>query len=461
MTGPPACLSALSASSMSSRVLIIGKDGRTEAIAEACARSDAKPELYVFSEMPIPGLLEKARQVFIGSLTDVDRLAEIVADVDPDLAIIGPEQPLQAGFADALVRLGVPAFGPSQRLAAIETSKSWARELLARNNIPGNPEHRLFRDESDLYGYIKALGSFVVKPDGLTGGKGVRVLGDHFATIDEGYAYALSVLRESGRVQIEQKLEGQEFSLQTITDGETVIHCPLVQDHKRAFEGDRGPNTGGMGSYSCADFGLPFLEAKDIADAQAINQEVIEALARETGERYKGVLYGGFIATRDGISLIEYNARFGDPEVMNILPLLDSDFVELCSAVAAGRLADVECRFAPMATVCKYVVPAGYPDDATDDQEIVVPADIGHSMHARWYWAASKARDGRTLMSTSRAGAVVGIGETLADAERIAERATLTICGPVRHRADIGRPEVIEARCQHMRRLRAGTASIV
>lgn len=186
---------------------------------------------------------------------------------------------------------------------------------------------------------------------------------------------------------------------------------------------------------------------------------MIDALTRETGERYKGVLYGGFIATRDGVSLIEYNARFGDPEVMNVLPLLDADFVELCSAVAAGRLADVPCRFAPLATVCKYVVPVGYPVDTTNDQEIVVPDDFGHGTRAHWYWAASRAREGRTFMSTSRAGAVVGLGETLADAERVAEESAQMVAGPVRHRADIGRPEVIEARCQHMRRLRAETPS--
>lgn len=444
-----------------SRLLIIGKDGRTDALVEACARANAKLEIYAFSEMPIPGLIEKCRQVFIGSLTDIDRLSEIVAAVEPDLAIIGPEEPLQAGFVDTLEQLGVLTFGPSQRLAAIETSKSWARELLDRNGIPGNPEHRLFHNEADLYGYMKDVGAFVVKPDGLTGGKGVRVLGDHFETIDEGHEYAVSVLRESGSVQIEQKLEGQEFSLQTITDGEEVIHCPLVQDHKRAYDGDHGPNTGGMGSYSCADFGLPFLEEGEEAEARAINERVIEALAQETGERYKGVLYGGFIATGDGVSLIEYNARFGDPEVMNVLPLLNADFVDLCAAAAVGRLAEVDWSFAPMATVCKYVVPEGYPVDKTDDQEIVVPADLGRSGRARWYWAASKAHDGRTLMSTSRAGAVVGIGETLADAEGVAEEAAQTIGGPVRHRADIGRAEVIEARCQHMRRLRAETTAFV
>jgi len=151
---------------MPRRVLIVGKDGRTDAIAEACTRSDSKPALYAFSEMPIPGLLEKCREVFIGSLTDVERVAEIVTSVRPDLAIIGPEEPLQAGFVDALLRLGVPTFGPPQRLAAIETSKSWARDLLDRYDIPGNPEHRLFRSETDLYAYVESSDPLSSSPMG-------------------------------------------------------------------------------------------------------------------------------------------------------------------------------------------------------------------------------------------------------------------------------------------------------
>ena len=442
------------------RVLVVGKDGRTDAIAAACVRSPSCVEIDAFAEMPIPGLIEKSRRLHLGSLRDLARLGEVVRIAQPDLVIIGPEEPLEAGFVDALGELGVPAFGPSKRLAEIETSKSWARGLLERHGIPGNPQHRLFEDGHDLESYLDDLGSFVVKPDGLTAGKGVKVLGDHFLTVEEGLEYARAVLRRSGRVQIEEKLEGQEFSLQTITDGVDVVHCPLVQDHKRAFEGDRGPNTGGMGSYSCADFALPFLDAADVRAAHAINEQVIEALARETGERYKGVLYGGFMATREGVALIEYNARFGDPEVMNVLPLLDADFVELCSAVAGGTLGSVPCAFTPKATVCKYIVPAAYPDAAAEADEIVVPAEYRDGDMVKWYWAASRqGDDGRTYMSRSRAGAVVGLGDTLADAERAAEEAAEAIVGPVRHRADIGRPDTIAARCDHMRRLRSLTPS--
>jgi phosphoribosylamine--glycine ligase len=437
------------------RVLVIGKDGRTDALAAGCVRSATSPELYTFAEMPIPGLVEKSRQLYEGSLRDCERLVEVVRDCEPDLVIIGPEEPLEAGFVDVLDKLGIAAFGPSKRLAAIETSKSWARALLERNDIPGNPEHRLFEDEQDLYRFMDHLGSFVVKPDGLTAGKGVKVYGDHFSTLAEGFEYARAVLRQSGRVQIEQKLEGQEFSLQTITDGTDVVHCPLVQDHKRAYAGDRGPNTGGMGSYSCADFALPFLDQADVAAAQAINEQVIEALARETGELYKGVLYGGFIATRDGVALIEYNARFGDPEVMNVLPLLDGDFVEMCSAVTTGTLGQVSYAFQPKATVCKYVVPIDYPGKTTGEEEIVVPAESQDSDTVKWYWAASTLRDGRTYMSSSRAGAVVGLGDTLADAEREAEQAAAGIVGPVRYRSDIGREDVVRERCDHIQQLRS------
>ena len=441
------------------RVLIVGKDARTDAIAAACLASPQTPQLYALSEFAIPGLVEKCVQVFYGSLTDTKILRTVVSEVQPQLAIVGPEEPLAAGYADVLKSLGVPTFGPTQRLAAIEASKSWARQLLADHDIPGNPEYRVFDSEPGLRAYLEELGGYVVKPDGLTAGKGVRVEGDHLKSLDEGFAYAAGVLALDGRVQIEEKLEGEEFSLQTITDGTTFIHCPLVQDHKRAFEGDTGPNTGGMGSYSCADGSLPFLEPSDVAEAQATNEQVIEALERETGEPYCGVLYGGFMATRAGVRLIEYNCRFGDPEAMNVLPLLEADFVELCTAAAAGCLADVTYSFAAKATVCKYVVPDGYPQAAAPGGVIQVPADLRAGTDARWYWAACRADGAEVLLSTSRAGAVVGIGDTLSQAEQAAEDAIAQIAGPIRHRTDIGTPDLISRRIRHMQTLRAAHVS--
>ena len=438
------------------RILLCGKDARTDALAESCAMSPQEPVLFGLSEMGIPGLKSKcARLITTGSLTDTTIIEHVVEEVRPDLVIIGPEEPLAAGYADRLEALGVPTFGPVQQLAAIESSKSWARQLLDSYGISGNPEYRLFRSDAGLATYLRELGSFVIKPDGLTGGKGVRVHGDHFTTLEEGLDYARQLLRIDGRVQIEEKLVGEEFSLMTITDGRTHIHCPPVQDHKRAFDADKGPNTGGMGSYSCADHSLPFLEDTDLAEAQAINEQVITALERETGQRYRGVLYGGFIATRQNVRLIEYNCRFGDPEAMNVLPLLQADFVEIASNAAVGKLAEVACSFAAQATVCKYVVPAAYPAPSPAGEPILVPRELQDGQgDVRWYWAACRQEGQRIVMSGSRAGAVVGIGDTLDEAEQIAEEAVLRVDGNVRHRRDIGTRQLINRRVGHMAELR-------
>lgn len=442
-------------------VLIVGKDARTDAIAAACSASPQHPRLFALAEMLIPGLVDKCEQVFVvPSLLDPSVLADIVGQVRPHLAIVGPEEPLAAGYTDALRASGIPVFGPSKRLAQIESSKAWARDLLRRYDIPGNPDYRVFNSAAGLREYLEALGTFVVKPDGLTAGKGVRVFGEHLHSIDEAMDYAASVLDVHGQVQIEEKLEGQEFSLQTITDGKTWIHCPLVQDHKRAYNGDQGPNTGGMGSYSCADFSLPFLTPDDVADAHAITEQVISALAEDTGEPYVGVLYGGFMATRDGVRLIEYNSRFGDPEAMNVLPLLKADFVDLCMAASVGELARVDYAFEAKATVCKYIVPEAYPAPSAP-RTIVVPEDSLAAGDVRWYWAASKQEGDQTFMTSSRAGAFVGIGDSLEEAERAAERAAQNLAelsGGVRHRTDIGRTNVIEARVQHMKELRGHAA---
>ncbi len=438
----------------SPRVLLIGNDARTDAIADVCSLGDPRPELYAFAQLKSPGMERRCRDVVTGRLTDVEAILNAAREIRPDLVVVGPENALAAGVIDGLSALKIPAFGPSQRLARIESSKSWARELLAKHGITGNPEYRVFTSDSNLHAYMVHLGDFVIKPDGLTGGKGVRVFGEHLNTLDEAVEYAQQLIAADGKVQIEERVEGEEFSLQTITDGRSVIHCPLVQDHKRAYEGDTGPNTGGMGSYSCPDGTLPFLDDSDVKTAQEINERVIDALYAETGEHYVGVLYGGFMATKSGVRVIEYNCRFGDPEAMNVLPTLDADFVELAVAAIEGRLAEVRWQFRPRATVCKYVVPKEYPDTPPAREEIVVPEHLTTSSDVRWFWGACTREDDRVHLTSSRAGAVVGIGATLADAERIAESSAASIVGRVRHRSDIGRPEVIEKRSQHMRALR-------
>lgn len=435
------------------RILVVGKDARTDAMAEACRRSrPGEIDLYAMSQMRTPGLVAKCIEV-VDMGTPAERMRE-VKRLRPDLVLVGPEEPLAEGFVDELESEGIAVFGPRRDLARIESSKSWARWILDHYGIPGNPEYRVIEDPAELRPYMEHLGEFVIKPDGLTAGKGVRVFGEHMTTIDEALSYAAQLVRDEGRVEIEERLEGEEFSLQTITDGESFLHCPLVQDHKRAYAGDQGPNTGGMGTYSCADHSLPFLSESDVAAAHSISEKVVAALNEEVGHPYRGVLYGGFIATAEGVQLIEYNARFGDPEAMNVLPLLDGDFIDLCAAVAEGNLGEVKAGFARKATVCKYVVPSAYPNPVIDPGQIIVPDGLCDQETTHWYWAACKQEAHHVALTASRSAAAVGIGDSLKDAEALAERAASGVEGDVRHRSDIGRPEIVQKRIDHMASLR-------
>jgi phosphoribosylamine--glycine ligase len=282
------------------------------------------------------------------------------------------------------------------------------------------------------------------------------VQGDHFQTRREALAYCFDILRDHASVTVEEKLEGEEFSLQCLCDGKTVIATPPVQDHKRRFAGDRGPNTGGMGSYSCENHSLPFLKREDIAEGLAITQKVAEAIYRETGDYYKGVMYGGFIVTKNGVRLLEYNARFGDPEAMNILPLLKTDFVDVCRAVIDGTLDRLSIEFEKRATVCKYVVPRGYglPKDHPDARSTSERIEIGDAGTARLYYSSVDKRPDGLYMTASRAVGVVGIAGTLVDAERIAEKAVGAMRGPVDHRPDIGTASLIEKRIRQMQAIR-------
>ncbi len=227
---------------------------------------------------------------------------------------------------------------------------------------------------------------------------------------------------------------------------------PAIQDHKRAYEGEEGPNTGGMGTWSEANHSLPFLKASDLEEAHAITVAVAKALHEETGLYYKGIMYGGFIAVKDGVRLIEYNARFGDPESMNALILLKTDFVEVCEAILEQSLDQLEVSFEKKATVLKYVVPKGYPNAPVKNEQITLDECTNG---AHFYYASVDERDGNLILLGSRTIACVGLGDTLEAAEKVAEEAAQSIHGPVYHRTDIGTKTLIEAKIEQMKKLRA------
>ena len=433
-------------------ILLLGSGAREHAIARALACSPKNPAIACLAANNNPGIQKLAEEFKVGSISDPKPVVNFAQKCCAKLTIIGPEAPLQAGVADALWNAGIPIVGPKKAHAQIETSKGFTRDLLAKYNIPGGPLYRRFDSLDGVAEFLEELGEdYVVKYDGLMGGKGVKVSGDHLHSHDEALDYCTKLVNRGGSFVVEEKLIGEEFSLMSFCDGEHLAHMPPVQDHKRAYEGDEGPNTGGMGSYSDADHSLPFLTDDDISHAQKINETTAQALKKEFSEGYKGVLYGGFIATADGVKLIEYNARLGDPEAMNVLPLLESDFVEVCHGIVNGNLDERNVSFSRRATVCKYAVPEGYPDSPVKGEPIDVSSVTDTS---QLYYASVDMKDGTLIEAGSRTVAYVGIAGSLVKAEAKAGAEISKVRGPLFHRTDIGTTELIQKRVEHMQTLR-------
>lgn len=450
------------------KILLITSSARGHAIGEALARSSRKPELINICPNRNPGLRKICAEQHVMSLMDFPPILEIAKRVKPDFAFIGPDDPIGAGLADALLEIGIPSVAPLKSLARLESSKGFTRDLMRKYGIDASPKFKVFsRTDSSVSGLLeekKSLnnfiaqdldGNFVVKYDALKGGKGVKVSGEHLQTVDEGVAYAIECLDECGRVVIEEKLIGVEFSLMSFASGAVTVDMPAIQDHKRAFEGDTGPNTGGMGTYTDADHSLPFLDTSDLKRASEINTQIAAAVMQECGSPYKGILYGGFIATKDGVKVIEYNARFGDPESLNVLPLLETDFVEICRAIIDGTLTQGMVRFAKKATVCKYIVPKSYPDAKNEKgMNVTFPAMTANT---RLYFGdITEGDDGKLHLGGSRTAGIVGIGETLAEAEQMAQALCEQVKGPVRFRSDIGTDTLLAKRTDMMEHIRAG-----
>ncbi len=434
------------------KTLIVGSGAREHALSRSIFKSGHSQELFCVGSNYNPGITSLCSDFIIDDINNTKTVASYAKQIGCSLAIIGPENPLGEGVSDALSSLGIRVVGPTKSLAQIETSKSFARNLLAEYNIEGNPTYRTFNSMNGVRRCLDMFGNdFVVKYDGLAGGKGVRVSGEHFKSKEEAILHCQTLVSMGSEFVIEEKLIGEEFSLMSFCDGNTLRHMPAVQDHKRAYENDTGPNTGGMGTYSDRDHSLPFLNQEDIEKAQMINEKTAEALKHKFRQNYKGILYGGFMCTSNGIKLIEYNARFGDPEAMNVLSILDSDLVEIFSAITTEKLHQVDVRFLNKATVCKYAVPKGYPASPLKGKKI----DVSSVVDPDGLFFASVDTKNRTLIETgSRTVAFVGIANSITEAEKIAESEICRVQGPLFHRKDIGTKKLVQKRIKNMESLR-------
>ena len=441
------------------KVLLIGSGGREHAIAKALA--DGGATIYAVMKHKNPGIAKLSKDYIVGdhnSVTFVKNL-DWVKFKKVDFAFIGPEDPLIGGMADMLEEKGIPVVGPRKNAAIIEGSKEFMRDLMKEHGIEGIVDYYVFNDPRKVEEFLKEYDKpFVIKPVGVTGGKGVQVMGDHFKTKEEGIEYAKKVIEEgiggANKVIIEEKVEGEEFTLQVFTDGKNIKGMPLVQDFKRAYEGDLGPNTGGMGSYSMENHLLPFMDEKDYARALKILEDIIAAMRRE-GRDYKGILYGQFMLTAEGPKVIEMNCRFGDPEAMNVLSIIDSNLVDISWDIIEGKLNKGNVKFADLATVVKYVVPQGYGTlNVSKGIEIKVNPKRIEDEGALLYYASVDEEGGKIYTTTSRSLAVVGLGENLYEAEEIAERALNHVSGRIYMRHDIAKREMIKRKIERMRKLR-------
>jgi phosphoribosylamine--glycine ligase len=338
------------------KVLVIGNGGREHALVWKLAQSPKVTK--IFCAPGNGGIASMAECVSIEA-DDIAQLVKFAVENKIDWTVVGPEASLVAGVVDAFREAGRKIFGPSKAAAAIEGSKALAKDIMAKYNIP-TAKAATFTDSAAALKYIEEIGApCVVKADGLAAGKGVVVAMDKETAIEAvKMIMEEKVFGESGsKLVIEEYLEGEEVSILAFTDGQTVVPMVSAQDHKRIFDGDQGPNTGGMGAYSPAPIYTEELARQVQAD---ILEPTIKALDQEDRE-YTGVIYAGLMITKDGPKVLEYNARFGDPETQPILMRLETDLIEIMEAVEAKKLHQQEIKWSSDAAVCVVVASGGYP----------------------------------------------------------------------------------------------------
>jgi phosphoribosylamine---glycine ligase len=426
------------------RTLIVGHGGRESALALRMAEHS---ELHAFVGHENPSIVRHAAGSGgghqVGDVCDPLAVAAFARERAVDLAMVSADEPLAAGVVDALLAQGTRTVGPTRAGAEIEWNKAFARSLLSEVAPEAVPLLRIVRDEREVAEAFEFFGStaVAVKPSGLTGGKGVKVMGPHLADHGEAEAYALNLLergKQGESVLIEEKIVGAEFTIQAISDGTTVVFPPATYDYPFRYDGDEGPGTGGMGSLSLAGPTLPFMTSEHYRQACSIIERVIERLGDE-GRRFSGVMNSGFFATADGVKVIEFNARFGDPECMNIMSLFTGNWPDVMDHVAARRLTEADVQLRSEASLVLYLVSPDYALRAGPPYEFSVDCDRieADRCHVFFSSAVSIGEGAYRTVGTSRALALATTAPTLeqARARVVASAATIPV---LEWRADVG-----------------------
>ena len=413
------------------KIMVIGGGGREHAIIRKIRENPSVSEIYALPGNG--GIAGDAKCVDIGA-KDIPAIVRFARENGIDYAVVAPDDPLVLGCVDALEEIGVPCFGPNRKAAIIEGSKVFSKNLMKKYGIP-TARYEVFEDPAAALDYLKTAPiPTVVKADGLALGKGVTVAMTREAAMDA----VREIMEErkfgdsGSRIVIEEYLEGPEVSVLSFTDGETIVPMVSSMDHKRALDGDQGPNTGGMGTIAPNPF---YTEEVARTCMERIFLPTIRAMKAE-GRTFRGCLYFGLMITRDGPKVIEYNCRFGDPETQVVLPLLESDLLTVMQAVTAGKLAECPVRFRNGSACCVILASEGYPGAYGKGYEITIPERVKGHVDI----AGAVLREGRLLTSGGRVLGVTATADTLEEAVREAYSMAETVTFENRYmRHDIGR----------------------
>lgn len=392
------------------RILLIGGGGREHALAWKLAQSDKVEKIFAAPGNPGIAMLKKCSCIDL-KLDDLEKVADYAEEESIDLTVVGPEATLVAGIADVFKRRGLPVFGPSKAAAQLEGSKAFSKELMAKYNIP-TAFFKICEDMETAKAYVKEKGApIVVKADGLAAGKGVVV-----AMTEEEALEAIEEMmgdhkfgNAGARVVLEEYMEGEEASLLAFTDGKTVVPMLAAQDHKRIFDNDQGPNTGGMGTYAPAPVMTDILRLKA---TERILKPVVAAMAKE-GTPYQGCLYAGLMIKDDVIKVVEFNCRFGDPETQVVLPLLESDLAEIMLACATGTLDQADVAWSDKAAVCVVMASGGYPESYETGKVITGLAEVDAQENTVVFHAGTKNAAGSIVTAGGRVLGVTAVDDNI------------------------------------------------